>query len=242
MFSDPFWGQLFYYFFKPMINSTNLTNYKADLLISLYIFCIVVAELMGAKTFPIINFFGFKLTGAIGMFLIPWIFSINDIFTEVYGFKRAKSLAKISVFIVFLLILFSTLAIALPPSARFLPMESSYRQIFSQSIRISIASLIAIAISNFLDINVFFKLKKMMGKQGLWFRNNFSNTLAVFFDTLIFMTIAFYSTKTSLSANINFLWGIILPYWFLKTIMSVISTPFVYLGISWLKKPIKNEN
>jgi len=82
----------------------------------------------------------------------------------------------------------------------------------------------------------------MMGKKGLWFRNNLSNILAVFFDTLIFMTVAFYSTKISVSANASFLWGIILPYWFLKTIMSVISTPFVYLGIKWLKKPVKNED
>ncbi|MEI8067523.1 MAG: queuosine precursor transporter [Candidatus Shapirobacteria bacterium] len=225
-----------------MKNLTKLNNYKADLLIAIYIFCIVAAELMGAKTFPIINIFGFRLTGAVGMFLIPLVFSINDIFTEVFGFKRAKNLAKISIFIVFLIILFSSLAITLPPSARFLPMEPSYHQIFAQSIRISIASLIAIGISNFLDINVFFKLKNMMGKKGLWFRNNLSNILAVFFDTLIFMTVAFYSTKISVSANASFLWGIILPYWFLKTIMSVISTPFVYLGIKWLKKPVKNED
>jgi hypothetical protein len=190
---------------------------------------------MGSKTFPLFNFFGFKLTGAVGMFLIPWIFSINDIVTEVYGFARAKNLAKISIFIVFLVATFSLLAVSLPPSIRFLPMESSYHQIFSQSIRISIASLIAMAISNILDVMVFMKLKTKMGKSGLWFRNNLSNTLALFFDTSVFIIIAFYSTTVSISSNFTFLWGVILPYWFLKTCMSVISTPFVYLGIKWLK-------
>lgn len=220
----------------------NHIQYKSDFLVALYIFCLVTAELMGAKTFPLFTLFGLKLSGAMGMFLIPWIFSINDIFTEVFGYKRAKNLAKISFTIVFLIILFSSFAILLPPSARFMPMAESYNKIFSQSIRISIASLVAIFISNFLDINVFYRLKQRMGKHTLWFRNNLSNTLAVFFDTFIFMTVAFYAIGTPFSANIKFLWGIILPYWILKTTMSVITTPFVYLGIKWLNKPVKDED
>ena len=191
---------------------------------------------MGSKTFPLFNFFGLSLTGAVGMFLIPLIFSINDIFTEVYGFTRTKNLAKISVIIVLFIILFASFAVSLPSSKRFLATDPSYNLIFSQSIRISIASLVAIAISNFLDINIFYKLKKKMGNKKIWFRNNLSNTLAVFIDTVVFMTVAFYSLSTSFSGNLKFLWGIILPYWLLKTTMSVISTPFVYLGINWLKK------
>jgi len=218
-----------------MKKTSNSNNYKADFLIAIYIFCIVAAELMGSKTFPLFTFFGLTLNGAMGMFLIPWIFSINDIFTEVYGFSRAKNLAKISVMIIFFIVLFSSLAVSLPPSARFLSTESSYHLIFSQSIRISIASLIAMGISNFLDVVVFYKLKQKFKNGQLWVRNNLSNTLAVFFDTVIFMTIAFYSVSSPFSVNFKFLWGIILPYWILKTSMSIISTPFVYLGIRWLK-------
>ena len=119
-----------------MINSINSNHYKSDFLVSFYIFCIVVSELMGSKTFPLFTFFGLNLTGAMGMFLIPWIFSINDIFTEVYGFHRAKNLAKISIMIIFFIVLFSSLAVSLPPSARFLSTEASYHQIFFQSIKL----------------------------------------------------------------------------------------------------------
>lgn len=219
-----------------IISKPNLNQNKTDFLIALYFFCLIVSELMGSKTFPLFNFFGLSLTGAVGMFLIPLIFSINDIFTEVYGFARTKNLAKISVIIVLFIILFASFAVSLPSSKRFLATDPSYNLIFSQSIRISIASLVAIAISNFLDINIFYKLKKKMGNKKIWFRNNLSNTLAVFIDTVVFMTVAFYSLSTSFSGNLKFLWGIILPYWLLKTTMSVISTPFVYLGINWLKK------
>ncbi|MFA7300992.1 MAG: queuosine precursor transporter [Candidatus Shapirobacteria bacterium] len=218
-----------------MITLFSTSQHKPDFLIAIYIFCIVTAELMGSKTFPLFNLFGLNLTGAVGMFLIPWVFSINDIVTEVYGFARAKNLAKISILIIFFIAIFSAFAVSLPSSSRFLSTNPSYFLVFSQSIRISIASLIAMFISNFLDINIFFKLKSKMGNSKLWFRNNLSNTLALFIDTFIFMTIAFYSTSVTPSANFGFLWGVILPYWFLKTCMSIISTPFVYLGIRWLK-------
>lgn len=220
-------------------DKTSQTQLRADLLVAIYIFCIIAAETLGSKSFPLFKIFGFNLTGAVGMFLIPWIFSINDIFLEVFGLKRAKNLAKISIIVVFLLIIFSSLAIALPPSNRFLPLNDSYRLIFSQSIRISIASLIAIGISILADIHIFYHLKKYLNKYGLWFRNNLSNHLAILLDTVIFMTIAFYSLDKSFSSNLNFLLGLIIPYWILKAFMSTLSTPFVYLGINWLKPKSK---
>ncbi|MDD4937657.1 MAG: queuosine precursor transporter [Candidatus Shapirobacteria bacterium] len=217
-------------------NKKNVLDLKLDFLIAIYIFCILVSELMGAKTFPIMELFGFKISGAVGMFLIPWVFSINDIIFEVFGKERSKNLAKVSIFIVFLLVLFSAFAIWLPPSSRFALTEDAYDTIFSQSIRISIASLIAIGISNLADISVFWRLKNKLNCYGLWFRNNVSNILAILLDTVIFMTLAFYSLEKSFNSNWFFLVGIIVPYWFLKTIMSTITTPFVYWGIKWLKK------
>ena len=125
---------------------------RSDILVGIYVFCIITAELMGSKTFPLFKVFNFSLTGSIGMFLMPWIFSINDIFTESFGYQRTKNLAKISLLTVFLLILLAAFAVVLPPSARYASTNEAYKIIFSQSIRISIASLIAMAASNFADI------------------------------------------------------------------------------------------
>lgn len=209
---------------------------KSDVLVGLYVFCIITAELMGSKTFPLFKIFNFNLTGSIGMFLMPWIFSINDIFTEIFGYKRTKNLAKISLLIISLLILLAAFAVILPPSSRYASTNEAYKIIFSQSIRISIASLIAMAASNFADIKIFWKLKQKLSKYGLWFRNNISNILATFLDTVVFMTLAFYNPSHNFTNNFHFLIGLILPYWLLKVFMSTLSTPFVYAGIKWLKK------
>jgi uncharacterized PurR-regulated membrane protein YhhQ (DUF165 family) len=59
--------------------------YKFDLLVGIYIFCVVAAELMGAKTFFVANIGSYKLNASVAIFLILFIFTINDMIVEVYG-------------------------------------------------------------------------------------------------------------------------------------------------------------
>ncbi len=211
---------------------------KLDFLISLYIFCIVAAELMGGKTFQLISFSNFQLNASVSIFLVPLIFTINDVIAEVYGAERIRSVIRASLLIIFILLLFSILAISLPPSKKFASKESMYDSIFGTSIRISAASLIAFALADFLDVFVFVKIKKALGQSKLWLRNNLSNFIAQFIDTTIFIVLAFYAINESVAQNISFLFSLILPYWLLKCSLSVIETPFVYIGVKWLRKDL----
>lgn len=211
---------------------------KLDFLISLYIFCIVAAELMGGKTFQLISFSNFQLNASVSIFLVPLIFTINDVIAEVYGAERIRSVIRASLLIIFILLLFSILAISLPPSTKFAIKESMYDSIFGTSIRISAASLIAFALADFLDVFVFVKIKKALGQSKLWLRNNLSNFIAQFIDTTIFIVLAFYAINESVAQNISFLFSLILPYWLLKCSLSVIETPFVYIGVKWLRKDL----
>lgn len=208
---------------------------KMDFLISVYIFCIVVSELMGGKTFFITKIGSFPLSASVAVFTLPIIFTINDIITEVFGPERARSVVRSGLLSIVGIIVFSLLAIHLPPSLRFSKTEAAYDTIFSTSARIALASLTAFAIAEFTDIFVFQTIRKKLGKRALWFRNNVSNFVSEFSDTTIFMFLAFYGFNRSFNENIVFLFGLILPYWLLKCFMSVIETPFVYLGVKWLK-------
>ncbi len=214
---------------------------KLDLLISIYIFCIAVAELMGSKTFPILTS-PFPLNASVAIFVVPLIFSINDIITEVYGKERARSVVWSGLLVIGLIFLFAILATYLPPSKRFLGMEKAYDTVFTYSARIALASLTAFALSDFLDIYIFSKIRQALGKSKLWLRNNASNFISQFFDTTIFISLAFYSLDKPFLDNAAFLWSIILPYWLLKSFMSVIETPFVYLGVNWLKKDERSSS
>lgn len=209
---------------------------KLDFLISFYIFCIAASELMGGKTFPLLDINGFKLNANVAIFLFPFIFSINDIITEVYGKERTKSLIRSGILIVFFIFLFALLATSLPPSGRFIPREEAYDMVFGLSMRIAAASLIAFTLAEFLDVFVFAKIREKLGKSKLWLRTNASNFLSQLIDTVVFMTLAFYAFDQGFNENVAFLISLIIPYWLLKCTMSVIETPFVYAGVKWLKK------
>lgn len=212
---------------------------KFDLLVSIYIFCIVTAELMGAKTFPLLKVFGYQLNASVAIFLLPLVFTINDVITEVFGYKRTRSVIRSGLVVIVLILLVSVVFVNLPPSTRFLLSEKAYDTVFGLSIRISAASLIAFVIAEFTDVFIFVKIRQKLGKKALWLRNNLSNFIAQFADTVIFMTLAFYSFDSGFSSNISFLLSLIIPYWLVKVSMSVIETPFVYLGVKWLKSDKK---
>lgn len=209
---------------------------KLDFLISFYVACIIISELMGSKTFPLLTLGAFKLSASVAILLLPLVFSINDIIAEVYGKPRAQSVVRSGLVMVFFLFLFAILATSLPATARFMPLEKAYRDIFGFSIRISAASLIAFTIAEFSDVFVFIKIRQKLGKNALWLRTNASNFVSQFLDTTIFITLAFYALDKPFAANFSFLFGIILPYWLLKCFMSVIETPLVYAGVRWLRR------
>ncbi|HRN70087.1 MAG TPA: queuosine precursor transporter [Candidatus Woesebacteria bacterium] len=208
---------------------------KMDLLVSVYVFCIIVAELMGAKTFPLLDLGFYKLNASVSIFLIPLLFTINDIVVEVHGKERARSIVRSGLFTICLLFGFIILAIHLPPSMRFIESEVAYDEIFGKSARITLASLTAFALADFLDIYIFSKIREKFGKSKLWLRNNLSNFIAQLIDTVVFMTLAFYALNEPFGENVAFLFSLILPYWLLKCSMSIIETPFVYLGVKWLR-------
>lgn len=208
---------------------------KFDLLISVYIACIAMSELMGGKTSTLLSIGSIKLNSSVAIFVLPLIFTINDVITEVYGKERARSIVRSGLVVILILLLFSLLATNLPPSSRFKSSEMAYDTIFGLSARISASSLTAFAIAEFLDVFIFAKLREKFGKKALWLRTNVSNFVSQFADTAVFMFLAFYAFDKVFSDNFAFLASLIIPYWLLKCFMSLIETPLVYLGAKWLK-------
>jgi len=222
--------------FSAIIRTVVLKIQKLDFLISFYIGCIAVSELMGAKTTPLAHFGTVQLNASVAFFIVPLIYSINDSITEVFGKDRAQSVVRSGLLVVLFFFLFSLFAVHLSPTKRFLPTEKAYEQIFEVSARISAASLIAFAFGEFLDVYLFSRLRQKFGKKALWIRTNVSNILAQFIDTFLFITLAFYVLDKSVSSNFGFLFSLILPYWLLKCAMSFVETPIVYLLVNWLRK------
>jgi len=207
---------------------------KFDLVMALYIFGVMVAELMGSKTFPLVNLSWLHLNTTVAIFVMPLLFTMTDMVVEVYGRQRARSMVLSGLVVVALLIVYSLLVTHLPPSPRFAGSEPAYDAVFGASAQIAAASLIAFATSELLDVAVFSKLRERMGKKELWLRNNVSNFVSQLADSAVFIILAFYSIHLSFTANMSFLLGLIIPYWLIRCALSVIETPLVYAGVWWL--------
>jgi uncharacterized integral membrane protein (TIGR00697 family) len=164
------------------------------------------------------------------------VYSINDVIVEVFGKERMRQIIKMSLMIIVLIIVTSFFFTRLPPSNRFAGTELAYDTIFGLSIRMSIASLLAFASADFLDVYVFSKLRQKLWNTKLWLRTNLSNIISEFIDTFVFMILAFYTIDQSFAGNFSFILSVGIPYWILKCLMSVIETPFVYLWVRWLKE------
>jgi uncharacterized integral membrane protein (TIGR00697 family) len=208
---------------------------KLDFLIAFYITCVVLTEIMGAKTVPLFTIWGFHISGTVTLLILPFIYSINDTIVEVFGKAKAQSIVRSALLMILFILIYSIIATMLPADKRFAPTENAYETIFGISIRFSAASLIAFAVSEFSDVYIFAKLREKLGKKNLWLRINASNFISEFFDTALFMTLAFYALDQSIGSNFAFIAGLALPYWILRCFMSVIETPLVYLGVKWLK-------
>jgi queuosine precursor transporter len=214
---------------------------RLDLLIALYVFGVCVAELMGAKTFPLVQTSWLHLNASVAIFVMPLLFSVTDVIVEVRGRKRARSMVFSGLIIVALIMAFGMLATHLPASTRFAPKEIAYDSVFGASVRIAFASLVAFAASELLDVFIFSKLRERMHHKALWLRNNASNFVAQFVDTTLFITLAFYAFNLPFGDNFSFIVGLIIPYWLIKCAFSTFVTPLVYAGVKWLKNAPKEE-
>ncbi|MDR2416266.1 MAG: queuosine precursor transporter [Candidatus Peribacteria bacterium] len=129
------------------------------------------------------------------MFLLPLIYSINDVVIEVYGKERMRQLMKLGFVIIGMIALTSAFFTWLPETERFKLTAEAYNTIFHTSIRMSIASLISFAVANILDILIFAKLREKMKDKGLWVRTNVSNIISEGVDTFVFLFLAFYAIE-----------------------------------------------
>lgn len=208
-----------------------------EVLLALYIFGIIVVNLAGAKTMPLGSLGSWRFDISVAIFLMPFLYTIIDCISEVYGRDRAKSVVFMGLVCIIILMGFIALAVVLPAAPKFAADEPAYDRIFGVSLRMALASFTGFFVSEFMDVFIYAKLRAKTKGRMIWLRNNVSNIVGELVDTVIFMTVAFYGMDMG-GTTVDFIWLIprIIPYWLAKCVMSVISTPLCYAGIKYLKK------
>lgn len=217
---------LFVFYFADFMKF-NLEN-KTSLLKGVFIASLISANLLGTKIAKlwIVDF-------SVGILAYPITFLITDVLEEVHGRRTVEQLVVTGCLSLIFVLVLTVVSVSLPYAERSF-VKGEYAKVFGISIRIIIASIVAFLLSQFHDIWAFNFWKEKTKGKFLWLRNNFSTITSQFLDTIIFMFIAFYHVSPKFT--VAYILTLALPYWLLKVLVALFDTPFVYLGVYWLKK------
>jgi len=192
---------------------------------SVFVTCLITANIIAVK---IILLFGFLVPAGIIIFPLSYLF--GDVLTEVYGYRAARRV----IWLGFACNLLTVIAIyigGLATSAPFWQGQAAYNTILGFTPRLLLASFIAYLVGEFTNSFVLAKLKIATKGRWLWTRTIGSTLIGEGFDTLIFISVAFWGIIPS-----SMLLTAILTQWVFKVAYEVIATPFTYLIVGFLKR------
>lgn len=176
---------------------------------------LLVANVVASKIVPI---FSFYVPAAVVAYAITFL--CTDIISERYGKQEANEAVKRGFIIQIFFMVLVFLAVMLPNAQFNQEYANKFNEVFTQSVRMVIASLIAYLISQKIDVYLFHFFKSKF--KAKWIRNNLSTMTSQLIDTSIFITIAFYGVVPNLMA-------LILGQYFIKLIIAFLDTPLFYV-------------
>ncbi|MGN0974177.1 MAG: queuosine precursor transporter [Bacilli bacterium] len=191
----------------------------------LFLWIVVATLVSNIQTVKTVELFGIETS--LGTILYGSTFLATDILNYKYGLNESRKTIKYGFIAMIIMTLFMVICLMYKPSASDFAQES-LTTIFSFNIRITIGSLVAFAVSQFLDTLVFHKLQSKYKK--LWLSNNVSTMLCQIVDTIIFVLITYFGTM-----SLNVMLEIMLSMYIFKVMIALLDTPCMYLA-SKIKK------
>lgn len=192
----------------------------------------VVAELIGGKLIYVGPY-------VMSVGILPWpiVFITTDLINEYFGQKGVKKLSIITACLIAyaFVVLFGALQIPAVQGAG-LVTDDQFNGVFGQSLWIIVGSITAFLVSQLIDVTAFHFFKNKTGNKMIWLRSTGSTVVSQLFDSFIVLGIAFWFTgKMSTEMYITSAF----TGYFVKLILAVLLTPFIYLGHSIIQKYIK---
>jgi len=194
-------------------------------------FFVTVLVLTPSASSKFIELGPFTIVGSTLFFPISYFF--NDVLTEVYGFEKSRKIiwtgfaAQLFTALIYVLIQYL-------PAPAFWTHQQAYDVILGQAPRIVLASLSAYFFGEFMNSFVLSKLKYFaQGKTGFHLAVRFvlSTFVGEFFDSAIFISVAFWGTMENAK-----LLQIIVTIWLLKTAYEIVTLPISLPLVRWIKR------
>lgn len=207
-----------------------------DFCMAAFVAILLLSNLIGAGKVATLDvpLWGVVSFGA-GILFFPISYVLGDVLTEVYGYARARRVVWAGFTAAIFMSFMSWAVVSLPPDPSWTGQEA-YNQVFGQTPRIVIASIIAFWVGEFANAFVMARMKVWTKGKYLWTRTIGSTVVGQGMDSLIFYPVAFlgiWETRTVIAVMItNYL---------LKVSWEALLTPVTYQVVGALKRA-ENED
>lgn len=196
------------------------------MLAALFVTVLITANIIAVK---IVDIGGIQVpAGTITLFPLAYIF--GNVLTEVYGFARARQVIWLG-FGCNLLAVAAILVTGALPAAGFWQDQAAYDTILGFTWRLLLASFAGYLAGEFINSFLLARLKLLTRGRWLWSRTIPSTFFGQFFDTGIFILVAFAGVIPD-----NELGRTFLTAWLVKVAYEVLATPLTYAIVGFLKK------
>lgn len=205
--------------------------------IGLYVYNVLALIVANIQVLRLTTYASFTEPVALGTVLFTTTYFVNDLLSEHYGPKMALKCVNLGFWVQVLVILWMVLTLghplALPVDSDINSMDSmheSLMQIFTPSLRIFIASIVAYWISQYLDVHIFAKVRAITKGRFLWLRQNMAMWVAGLIDSFIFSALAWHA----LSEKPYSWWEVWTMFVFsalvIRMFLTLAATPLMYLS------------
>ena len=157
-------------------------NNKEKFIFGIYCAALLIQNILALKSIDI-----FMFTMTTGILVSPIVFIMQDVETEIFGYKNARQMILLAYLMNFIFTVLVTISIKINPSFAYFNQEQ-FQTIFSSSLRITVASFIAYCTGSLSNAKIM-SIKKE--ERGLFLRAISSTVVGQLLDNALFSFIAF---------------------------------------------------
>ena len=192
----------------------------------IYVVCLLLSNITAGKLWAVSD----SITLPAAVILFPVTYILADVFTEVYGFARARRLIWLGFAMSFFAVVIYLVTIALPHPG-YWENQSAYEIVMGTTPRVAFASLAGYLFGEFSNSMILSKIKIATKGKYLWIRTILSTVVGEGFDSIIFIMISFWGTMDN-----SVVLSMILYQYLFKVAYEVICTPLTYFVVNKVKQ------
>ncbi len=197
-----------------------------DFIMAAFVAILLLSNLIGAA--KVSSLWGF--TFGAGVLFFPLSYVIGDVLTEVYGYARARRVVWAG-FAAMLFMSFMAYVVVALPAAEGWAGQAAYIEVFGQTPRIVIASMVAFWAGELANAYVLARMKILTQGRYLWTRTIGSTVVGQGVDSVIFYPVAFYAVWGN-----DLLLTVMVSNFLLKVGWEAVLTPVTYKAVALLKR------